>query len=477
MEMKRTIMNLAARCLLVAMVLLLPALGEAQVSQCTVRDNRMYIELRKDISDAELGSFIERYDLADLALKPFLRRNMQDSLRKRGWVVESNGPKMAVLYRSLFPAADMQDPAARFRLTSIPDPVPEGNFGANRFANKRPFTTRDSSVVFFLRGQQRAGHVQLAGSFTDWQRHAIQMTRVDSGWIATVRLGSGKYWYKFIVDGGWQVDRDNLQHEGDERGNTNSVYYKPNYVFTLAGNTDARSVVLSGSFNGWNREALRMARTATGWSLPAYVGEGTFLYKYIVDGRWLPDPGNPERLEDGQGSYNSVLRKGKAINFVLNGYAGARRVSVAGSFNDWRKDEIFLQKTASGWALPFVLGAGNHEYKFIVDGQWIPDPANPLNTEGPNGRGNSIMVVGANYTFRLRKPDVRTAFVGGDFNDWNPRSLPMHREGSDWVLSLHLPAGKHRYKFLANGAWILDPGNKLWEQNEFNTGNSVLWID
>jgi hypothetical protein len=33
------------------------------------------------------------------------------------------------------------------------------------------------------------------------------------------------------------------------------------------------------------------------------------------------------------------------------------------------------------------------------------------------------------------------------------------------------------YKFIVDGKWILDPGNKLWEQNAENTGNSILWID
>jgi 1,4-alpha-glucan branching enzyme len=479
MEITRAIKRKAVRYLLVALGLLCVSSVFAQnVSQVFVRDNRMYIELRKDISEKELSSFVERYDLSELALKAFLRSNMQDSLRRHGWVLESNTSSKAVFYRPLFPAADLQDPAARFKLTSIPDPQPEGNFGANRFVNKHPFAVRDSSVVFFLRGQPRAGNVQLAGSFTDWQRHALRMTRVDSGWIATVRLAPGKHWYKFIVDGNWQTDRDNQQQEGDGRGNTNSVYFKTNYVFTLAGNTDAHNVVLSGSFNNWNREVLRLLRKSDGWYLPAYVGEGTFLYKYVVDGRWLIDPANRERLDDGHGSFNSVLRKGRAATFVLNGFTTARKVAVAGNFNDWRGDELYLQKNASGWALPYVLAAGNYEYKFIVDGRWMPDPGNLLNTEGPNGKGNSILVVGANYTFRIKgKPDVKTAFVAGDFNDWNPRSLPMRREGSDWVLPLYLPAGKHRYKFLANGTWILDPGNKLWEQNEFNTGNSVLWVN
>ncbi|RYZ00759.1 MAG: hypothetical protein EOO11_00310 [Chitinophagaceae bacterium] len=464
--------------LLLALLLSVAGLdGYAQngPSQCIVRDQRMYIELRKDMPPAALRDFIEKYGLEDLGLEAFVKRNMQDSLRRRGWVVERNNAKEAILYRPLFASADLTDPAQRLHLTAAPDPVPVGNFGTNRFRNKAPFPNRDSSVVFYLRGQTRAGNVLLAGSFTDWQRGALRMTRVDSGWIATVRLGPGKYWYKFIVDGGWQVDGDNLQQENDGRGNTNSVYYRPNRTFTLRGHSDARRVYLAGSFNNWRKDALPMYRYTEGWFLPVYLGEGTHLYKYVVDGQWTHDPANPDRSSDGHKGFNSVLRNGKPVHFSLAGYPDARQVSLAGSFNGWRANELFLSRTATGWTLPFVLGGGTYQYKFVVDGKWIADPANPLNSDG-NGKGNSLLVVAPNHTFRLRGHGAaKQVSIGGDFNDWNARSLPLRRDGADWVLSLHLPPGKHRYKFFVDGKWILDPGNKLWEQNEFGTGNSVLW--
>ena len=53
----------------------------------------------------------------------------------------------------------------------------------------------------------------------------------------------------------------------------------------------------------------------------------------------------------------------------------------------------------------------------------------------------------------------------------------MQRVGDEWIFKVHLYPGKHLYKFIVDGKWILDPGNKLWEQNEYNTGNSVVWID
>jgi len=38
-------------------------------------------------------------------------------------------------------------------------------------------------------------------------------------------------------------------------------------------------------------------------------------------------------------------------------------------------------------------------------------------------------------------------------------------------------AGKHKYKYLVDGKWITDPNNKNWEQNEFGTGNSIIWVE
>jgi len=481
MEMKRTISPSASWVRFVLLLgLLLSAAGirAQEGTKCSVRDNRIYLELRKDLPDHELRMFVERFDLADLDLADFLRRNKQETLLRKGWVIESNTPQKAVLYRELFPAADLQDPADRFHLTRSSFPLPRGNFGVNRFLNKYPFATRDSLVTFFLRGYKNARNVLLSGTFTNWKRGALRMQAVDSGWIVQTSLSPGKYWYKFIVDGGWQIDRDNMLQEGDGEGNVNSVYYRTNHIFRLNGYQQAASVCLAGNFNNWDRQKIRMQRVATGWALDAFIGAGTHLYKYVVDGSWLTDPGNAERLPDGHDGFNSVLRKGNPLRFELKGFPNARKVVVAGTFNNWRKDELYLERTAGGWSLPYVLAPGFYEYKFIVDGKWMADPGNPSNTGGPGLHGNSILVVGANHTFRLKdKPGLQKAFIAGDFNHWNPRSLPMRREGDDWIVSLYLAPGKHRYKFFADGAWLLDPSNKLWEQNEFKTGNSVVWVE
>ena len=71
----------------------------------------------------------------------------------------------------------------------------------------------------------------------------------------------------------------------------------------------------------------------------------------------------------------------------------------------------------------------------------------------------------------------KAVFLAGDFNDWTPDALRMQHEDDVWVFRIHLSVGKHVYKFIVDGKWIIDPGNSQWEDNEFDTGNSVLWME
>jgi hypothetical protein len=53
----------------------------------------------------------------------------------------------------------------------------------------------------------------------------------------------------------------------------------------------------------------------------------------------------------------------------------------------------------------------------------------------------------------------------------------MTKQGGKWIFPISLKPGKYTYKFIVDGAWILDPVNKLYEKNEYDTDNSVLWIE
>lgn len=73
-------------------------------------------------------------------------------------------------------------------------------------------------------------------------------------------------------------------------------------------------VLVSGSFNGWGEDATGGAWPLV-WSdvrgafvLRRTIADGTYSYKFIVDGNWIADPSSAEREPDGFGGENSVLR-------------------------------------------------------------------------------------------------------------------------------------------------------------------------
>lgn len=175
-------------------------------------------------------------------------------------------------------------------------------YGHNRFRNKAPFAVQDSVVRFFLRGRHEARHVFLAGDFTGWSPTAMAMIKIDSGWTAGVKLKPGKWYYKFVIDGNWEIDADNLRDENDGNGSVNSVFFVPNSAFTLPGSPKAKNVYLAGSFNNWRPDELKMLQTAEGWELPLYLSEGMHSYRFVVDGNWFDDPKNNSKVSNAPGS-------------------------------------------------------------------------------------------------------------------------------------------------------------------------------
>ncbi|MDT4895521.1 MAG: hypothetical protein QOH25_598 [Acidobacteriota bacterium] len=78
--------------------------------------------------------------------------------------------------------------------------------------------------------------------------------------------------------------------------------------------------------------------------------------------------------------------------FRLKGYAEAKFVNLAGTFNDWKPAAIVCSKEAAEWICRVDLKPGKYLYKFIVDGNWITDPANPTTEDDGRGNVNSVII-------------------------------------------------------------------------------------
>jgi len=79
--------------------------------------------------------------------------------------------------------------------------------------------------------------------------------------------------------------------------------------------------------------------------------------------------------------------------FKLDGHPEANIIALAGSFNDWNQSQLLFAKEGNTWVCRVDLPVGKHTYKFIVDGNWITDPANPKTEEDEAGNISSIIVI------------------------------------------------------------------------------------
>jgi len=75
---------------------------------------------------------------------------------------------------------------------------------------------------------------------------------------------------------------------------------------------------------------------------------------------------------------------------------GAKQVSLSGEFNGWSPNATLMNRHPDGhWETTVDLAPGRYQYKFIVDGQWIPDPQAPENVWNQHGTLNSVVEVRA----------------------------------------------------------------------------------
>lgn len=82
-------------------------------------------------------------------------------------------------------------------------------------------------------------------------------------------------------------------------------------TFTLEA-AQARQVYLAGEMTGWDRHKQAMARGKDGvWRLSLDLAPGQWLYKFIVDGRWIHDPATSDHDADGQGGQHSFIFVGE----------------------------------------------------------------------------------------------------------------------------------------------------------------------
>lgn len=98
------------------------------------------------------------------------------------------------------------------------------------------------------------------------------------------------------------------------------------------------------------------------------------------------------------------------VSFRFRPPIAPERVSVAGTFNEWKKDAHPLRNEDGDgtWEIALVLKSGRYAYKFVVDQRtWLRDQANPLTEPDGFGEFNSVVEVGITPESRGGKDAAR----------------------------------------------------------------------
>lgn len=224
---------------------------------------------------------------------------------------------------------------------------------------------------------------------------------------------AGKYEYKAVEDYSWNSN-------GIPSSNNNSITIPQGgkYVVFVA---DRNSRTLKDSINNPKEVAMALGLEAAPVELksPVINSDGTVTFNYKN--------------------------------------ANAASVYLAGSMTNWENGKKAMTKYTDGiWSITLRLGdaAKNYEYKFIVDGKWITDPAN-----SKTSNGNSLLEFPA-YTGRkvVLAGTIQTA--AGEAA-WSPGSdkttLKYDGNGMYSIVIPSVPKGSYEYK-VAMGSWTENYG-------------------
>lgn len=337
-----------------------------------------------------------------------------------------------------------------------------------------------------------------------WKDLATLTEGTDSVWSVTVKLEPGVYEYKFGVGvDGYEPD--------------------PNRSFTVEGMKDTIISVVRGAetaldaqIDGINVEySLTADTTAADTENAIQLSGAAGSQKLTVGAAW--DVSNTftmtatqvggsdtctvtvrvtaSELREDPSITGPVSQGGKTTFYYFNTTASA--VYLAGSMTEWESAKKLMDyHTDTGyWTTEVSLGVGEHQYKFIVDGQWITDPLNPP----PTGQSNSVVTVteasgdvspiveGKEVTFIYENGTATDVYVAGTMSGWentvNSDAYKMTKnvESGKWELTKEMAAGKYEYKYIylldgdKNLHWAADPLNP--KKTEGNDPNSILIVE
>ena len=108
-----------------------------------------------------------------------------------------------------------------------------------------------------------------------------------------------------------------------------------------------------------------------------------------------PVPKSPEKAAVAAQAPKPTATKTVNVSFALH-KPDAKGVSVCGEFNGWSPSATSMKRHGDGhWETTVALAPGRYQYKFLVDGEWLLDPAARKTVPNEYGSFNSVLEVRA----------------------------------------------------------------------------------
>jgi len=160
-----------------------------------------------------------------------------------------------------------------------------------------------------------------------------------------------------------------------------------------------------------------------------------------------------------------VTQFDKESNGAIDHTALAKEISKADELEESRKvKEGTVQKailaittaSAESKALPQQLPAQTEEPQLI----------------------ETVESLSREVRFVIDAPDAKDIYLVGDFNEWKlgDGNRLSRGENGKWEKRMGLSPGRYKYKFVVDGAWIVDQSNNVREANGFGTFDSILHL-
>ena len=122
------------------------------------------------------------------------------------------------------------------------------------------------------------------------------------------------------------------------------------------------------------------------------MSERRQLKSKVIKAR-TPKPSTPRRIMSAKTKPAAPAPAKRRVSFSLSA-PDARNVKLAGDFTGWEDDSREMKRQRNGsWKATVAVPPGQHEYRFIVDGQWADDPKCDVRKPNPFGGENCTRVV------------------------------------------------------------------------------------